>query len=75
MTFDRIKKIIVEHFGLDETRLTLDADLVDELEADSLDLFQFMSEVEDEFNIKIDELDNIKTLRDVVYLVDSKLGE
>lgn len=73
MTFDKIKEIIVENFGLDENRLTLEADLVDELEADSLDLFQFVSEIEAEFNIKIDNVENIKTLKDVVDIVDSKL--
>ena len=49
--------------------------LKDELEADSLDLFQIINDIEDEFDVKIDTEDGLETVEDLVKYVDYQLAE
>ena len=49
--------------------------LKDELEADSLDLFQIINDIEDEFDVKIDTEDGLETVEDLVKYVDNQLAE
>ncbi|SJZ47751.1 acyl carrier protein [Pilibacter termitis] len=72
MTFDKIKEIIVEELGKDEDEVKLETTF-DELEADSLDLFQIINEIEDEFDVKIESEDGLKTVKDLVDYVDGQL--
>lgn len=48
-------------------------DIQEDLEADSLDLFQIINEIEDEFDVKIETEDGIKTVQDLVTYVENKL--
>lgn len=73
MTFDKIQAIIVEELGKDASEVQLTTNIQDELEADSLDLFQIINEIEDEFDVKIESEDNIKTVQDLVTYVDGQL--
>lgn len=52
-TFEQVKQIIVEQLGVNPTDVTLDALLVDDLGADSLDLVEIVMDLEDEFGIDI----------------------
>ena len=60
---------------VDEDQVTLDAKIKDDLEADSLDVFEIMNELEDKFDIELDD-DNAKaeTISDVVDLVAKQLA-
>lgn len=70
MSFEKIKEIIIENLEIDESELTLETNLIEDLEADSLDLYQMIGDVEDEFDIKIEEIENIKTIGDVVKIIE-----
>lgn len=70
MVFDKIKAIAAEQLSKDESEITMDTNLQEDLEADSLDLFQIISDIEDEFDVKIEDTDNLKTVGDVVRLVE-----
>ncbi len=70
MTFDKIVEIIVENLDVDASELTLETNLADDLEADSLDLFQMISEIEEEFDVKFDNIEDIKTIGDVVKVIE-----
>ena len=75
MTFEKVKKIIVETLNVkDEAKVTMDAHLVNDLGADSLDVVEMLMSLEEEFNITVPEEDavNIKTVGDIVNLIDSK---
>lgn len=73
MTFEKLKKIIVSELGVEESEVKLETTF-EELGADSLDLTQIVVEVEDEFDIQVEETDEFKTVGDVVKYIDSKLA-
>ncbi len=70
MTFDKIVEIIVENLDVEASELTLETNLLDDLEADSLDIFQIVSEIEEEFDVKFDNIEAIKTIGDVVKVIE-----
>lgn len=72
MVFDKIKEIIVDQLGVDEDEVTLDTNFEEDLEADSLDVFQVISEIEDELDITIDTEENLTTVGDLVKYIESQ---
>ena len=59
----------------EKEEVQLSTSLKDELEADSLDLFQIINDIEDEFDVKIDTEDGLETVEDLVKYVDNQLAE
>ncbi len=57
MEIEKVKKIIVDVLNVDEDDITLDTKFIDDLGADSLDLFQIIMEIEDVFDIEISNED------------------
>ncbi|HIY58633.1 MAG TPA: acyl carrier protein [Candidatus Tetragenococcus pullicola] len=72
MVFDKIKEIVAEELGTEADEIKLNTNIQEDLEADSLDLFQIINEIEDEFDVKIENTDNIKTVEDLVKYVESQ---
>jgi acyl carrier protein len=72
-TFDRFKKIIVEQLGVEETEVTPEASITDDLGADSLDQVELVMAFETEFGIDIpdEEAEKIKTVGDAVQKIDN----
>ncbi len=70
MALDRIREIIAEQTGKDIADITLETSVMEDLEADSLDLFQIINDIEDEFDVKIENAEAIKTVADVVKIVE-----
>ena len=66
--FEKIKKIIVEHLRIDEEEVKMETSF-DDLVMDSLDLFQIIIEIEEQFDIRIEEPEKIKTVLDAVEFV------
>ena len=60
---------------VEEDQVTMEANIKDDLEADSLDLFEIVNELEDEYDIELDADENTKTVGDVVALVQKQLAE
>lgn len=75
MTFEKIQEIIIEELGKDAEEVQLTTNIQEDLDADSLDLFQIINEIEDAFDVKIESEDNIKTVEDLVKYVDQQLAE
>ena len=74
MDFEEVKKIIVETLGCDEDKVTPDASVMDDLEADSLDLVELHMAFEEALDIKIPDetLANLRTVGDIAeYLKDA----
>ena len=67
-TADRVKKIVVEHLGVDEDKVVDNASFIDDLGADSLDTVELVMAFEEEFGIEIpdDAAEKIVTLKDAV---------
>ena len=70
---DRVKKIVVEHLGVDEAKVTEASSFIDDLGADSLDTVELVMAFEEEFNVEIpdDVAEKIKTVKDTVEYIDS----
>lgn len=68
MEFDRVKQVIVDQLGVDESAVTMDASFVEDLGADSLDIVELIMGLETEFDIEIpdEEAENISTVGDAV---------
>ena len=72
-TFDKLKSIVVEQLGVDESEVAIDSTFIDDLGADSLDIVELIMAFEEEFNIEIpdDVAEKIKTVKDTVDYIDS----
>jgi len=72
---DRIKEIIVEQLGVEESEITTEASFIDDLGADSLDTVELVMAFEEEFGIEIpdEDAENIRTVKDVVEYLNKHL--
>jgi acyl carrier protein len=72
-TFEKVKKIIVEQLGVDESEVTPEASITEDLGADSLDQVELVMAFETEFNIDIpdEEAEKIKTVGDAVSRIEA----
>lgn len=72
---DRVKKIIVERLGVDESQVTPEASFTNDLGADSLDTVELIMEFEKEFNISIpdEEAENIQTVGQAISYLETNL--
>ena len=75
MVFEKIKRIISSKTGINKDTITLESSVVDDLSLDSIEIFEILSEIEDEFSIEVDEdsYDEIKTIKDLVTYVENAL--
>lgn len=75
--FDRLKSIIVDKLGVEESEVTKEANFSTDLGADSLDQIELVMEIEKEFNIQIpdDEAENIQTVGQALDLILKKTGQ
>ena len=69
MVFEKIREIIASQLGKDEEEITLDTNVKDDLDADSLDVFQIINDIEDEFEVSIEDPESIVTVKDIVDFV------
>lgn len=72
MIFDKLKDIIVEQLSVEEDAVTLTANIQDDLGADSLDVVDLITTIEDEFDISIPDeaVEEIKTVGDIVSYIE-----
>ena len=74
---DRVKKIVVEHLGVDEGKVSAEASFIDDLGADSLDTVELVMAFEEEFNVEIpdDAAEKIQTVGDAVNFIKEHAAE
>jgi len=73
VSFEEVKKVIVEQLGVDESGITPDASFVDDLGADSLDLVELIMSLEETFDVEIpdEDAEKIKTVKDAINYIES----
>lgn len=73
MTFEKLKDIVAEQLGVEADEVTLEANIQDDLGADSLDVVDLITTIEDEFDISIPDetVEQIKTVGDIVNYIDA----
>ena len=72
-TADRVKKIVVEHLGVEADKVTEAASFIDDLAADSLDIVELVMAFEEEFNVEIpdDAAEKISTVKDAIDFINA----
>lgn len=68
MEFEKIREVISEQMSIEQDKITMDTSFTEDLGADSLDVFQIISELEEVYEIEFEseEAENIKTVGDAV---------
>lgn len=76
MEFEKLQNIISEVLGVDAESITMDTTFVDDLGADSLDIFQIIMAIEEEFEIEIanEDAENIVTVADAIEQIKNALN-
>lgn len=74
MVFEKVKEIIVNYLGIDENKISEKTNFENDLEADSLDFFQIINELEEEFNVTIDTDQRIETVGELVKHINKELA-
>ena len=77
MEIEKLRDIIVEVLNVDETEVTMESTFIDDLGADSLDVFQIIMGIEEEFDIEIpnEEAEKIVTVGDAVEQIKKAVSE
>ena len=75
MEFEKVREIISEQKGIPEDKITMETTFLDDLNADSLDVFQIISELEEYFELEFeaDDIEKIKSVGDAVDYIKSAL--
>jgi acyl carrier protein len=70
---ERVKKIVVEHLGVDEAKVSESASFIDDLGADSLDTVELVMAFEEEFGVEIpdDAAEKIQTVGDAINFINA----
>ena len=76
MEFEKLKKVIADVLNVDPDEITMEATFMDDLGADSLDVFQIIMGIEEEFDIEIptEKEEKISTVEEAVELIKSALN-
>ena len=74
--FDKIATLIADNFQLDKDKITMDTNFTKDMDADSIDLVEFIMQLEDEFGAEIPDEDAVKiiTVADAVAYIKSHQG-
>ena len=77
MEFEKLRDIIVEVLNVDETEVTMESTFIDDLGADSLDVFQIIMGIEEEFDIEIpaESVEQVTTVEDAVEQIKKAVSE
>lgn len=72
-TAERVKKIVVEHLGVEADKVTVESSFIDDLGADSLDIVELVMAFEEEFDIEIpdDAAEKIATIKDAIDFISA----
>ncbi len=73
--FDKVKDILCEQLDVEEDAVTMEANIIDDLGADSLDVVDLVMSLEDEFNAEIpdEEVESMKTVGDIVKYLEANM--
>ena len=76
MEFEKLKKVIADVLNVDPEEISMETTFVDDLGADSLDIFQIIMGIEEEFDIEIpaEDAENIATVEEAVNLIKNAIN-
>ena len=71
--FEKIEEMMVESLSLEKDDIKLESTF-ESLEIDSLDVFELVTEIEEEFDIEIEDAENLKSVQDLVAHIEGKVA-
>ena len=73
----KVKKMVIDHLGVEESKVTDEANFIDDLGADSLDTVELVMEIEDAFDLSIpdDAAEKIQTVGDAIKYIEENAGD
>lgn len=73
MVFEKIRAILCEQLDVEESTVTMESNIAEDLGADSLDVVDLIMSIEDEFDLEVpdEQIENIKTVGDVVNYIEN----
>lgn len=73
---ERVKQLVVEHLGVEESKINENSSFVDDLGADSLDTVELVMKFEDEFNVEIPDTaaEKITTVKDAIAYIEANMA-
>ena len=71
--FEKIQEMMVESLSLEKDDIKLESTF-ESLEIDSLDVFELVTEIEEEFDIEIEDAENLKSVQDLVSYIEGKVA-
>ena len=76
MVFEKVRDILVDQLDVEEEKVTMDASITDDLGADSLDVVDLVMSLEEEFDVEIpdNQVENIKTVGDIVRYIEANVA-
>ena len=77
MVFEKVSKILCDQLDLEESQVTMESVIADDLGADSLDVVDLVMSIEEEFDIEFpdEEVENVKTVGDMVRYIETRVEE
>ena len=74
--YDKVKEIIIDKLGVEDSKITMEAKFIDDLGADSLDTVELIMQFEEEFNIEIpdEEAESLLSVGQAVKYITNKLN-
>ena len=71
-TFERIRELLTEQLDIEEEKITMESDILEDFEADSLDVVDMVMSLEDEFGVEVPDeaVEGLKTVGDVVRYIE-----
>ncbi|MEG2054159.1 MAG: acyl carrier protein [Oscillospiraceae bacterium] len=75
MVFEKIRTILCEQLDLEEDKVTMNSDIIEDFEADSLDVVDLIMSIEDEYGLEVpdDQIENFKTVGDIVRYIEDNI--
>lgn len=75
MVLEKVREILCDQLDVEEAQVTMEASITDDLGADSLDVVDLVMSIEEEFDLEFpdEEVENIKTVGDIVKYIESKI--
>ena len=75
--FEQVKKILCDQLDLEEEQVNEDSEVIDDLGADSLDIVDLVMTLEEEFDTEIpdEDIENLKTVGDIVKYIEERVSE
>ena len=75
--FEQVKKILCDQLDLEEEQVNEDSEVIDDLGADSLDIVDLVMSLEEEFDTEIpdEDIENLKTVGDIVKYIEDRVAE